>query len=87
MGEEKSDYTIKYNFRDEKASITIYEYEGVPDLIRAKDAELDDAMKKSTVYTKESIAADEYNADGTLTDGEDGLTDDPTRISETFYHQ
>jgi len=42
-------------------------------------------MRKSTTYNRASIAAGEYNADGTLIDGEDGLTADPVKTSETFY--
>ncbi|MFC1480418.1 hypothetical protein ACFL5Y_03110, partial [Candidatus Omnitrophota bacterium] len=89
VGEEKSDYTIQYNSKEEKTAITIYEYEGAAGLVRAKDAAAEAAMKKSTTYTKDSIAGAEYDAtDGTLNEGKDGLNDDPTKVvkkSETFY--
>ncbi|MDD5040756.1 MAG: hypothetical protein PHY34_06470, partial [Patescibacteria group bacterium] len=85
VGEEKADYVLKYDSRGDKTSITVYEYEGVSGLVRAGEATSEDAMKKSTTYSASSIAEDEYNEDGTLKDGEDGLIDDPIKISETFY--
>jgi len=83
--DEKADYTIKYDSRGNKTSITIFWYEGPEELLRAEDAAPDDAMKKSVTYTADSIAEDEYNEDGTLKEGEDGLIDDPVKVSETFF--
>ncbi|MDD5489004.1 MAG: hypothetical protein PHH49_08630, partial [Candidatus Omnitrophica bacterium] len=86
VGEEKADYTVKYNSRGDITSITVYMYEGADGLVGADEAGAESAMKKSTVYSASSIAADEFNEDGTLKEGEDGLVDDPLKISETFYY-
>ena len=84
-GEEKADYTVKYNSTGDEAFIIVYWYEGADGTVRASEATSEDAMKKTVTYSDDSIAGEEYNADGTLKDGEDGLVDNPIKVSETFY--
>ncbi|MGB3242207.1 MAG: hypothetical protein WBB66_05070, partial [Candidatus Omnitrophota bacterium] len=74
-GKEVTDYTVKYNSRQEIVSTTISLYE--VGLLRASEAGSDDCMSRSVTYRgtvdAPDLALDLFDADGNP--GEDGIVD------------
>ncbi|MBD3426086.1 MAG: hypothetical protein GF409_02500, partial [Candidatus Omnitrophica bacterium] len=71
-GKEVSDYTLKYNTRQQVINTTVYLYES--ELNRAEDAGSDDRMDRSVTYRGEvDVDAGDADGDGLLDGYEDKL--------------
>jgi len=82
IGQENDDYTYYFNSEEEVTTTTVLIYVGGK---RAGEADDNDPVMQETTYRGDAIAGDEYDADGNLLEGKDGIKDDARVSSRTIY--
>jgi len=80
-GKENDDYTYYFNSEEEITSTTVLIYVNGK---RAGEADDNDPIAEEITYRGDAIAKDEYEADGNLLEGEDGIKDDAVISSITI---